>query len=210
MKKSLFTLLMGGFCALNAAATWEHDLDAGTSVRTLAEARTIFRITRERSAEPVIELPGNPEFDVWYPFYLSGALNLRSDDGEIVEGLDFKVLHSELMMRRVEKGRAKAQHDFENEFTKELKGFGKTVKRYNIFGCTCVTWHTELYRRIRGVEALVETGPDQISHELGGVEATCTNPRDQGSITQLPNRGSGNAGTNKGDLIRNTFRTFVK
>lgn len=233
MRKTLFTLLIGGFCALNAAddgfdiiepgqasvvaapiaATWEHDLDAQTSVRILADVKTTFNIIRERSAEPVVELPGNPEFDVWYPFYLNGTLNLRSDDGETVEGLAFKVLHSELMMRRVETGRVKSQHDFENDFTKELKGKGfkvVTVKRYNIFGCTCVTWHTELYRRIRGVEALVETGADQVSHELGGVESTCTNPRDQGSITQLPNRGPGNVGTSRGDLISNTFRTFVK
>ncbi|MCX7343159.1 MAG: hypothetical protein NT128_03335 [Proteobacteria bacterium] len=233
MRKILFTLLIGGFCALNAAdstdiepgelgekvpyqvgvpvvATWEHNLDAGTSVRTLADVKTTFIITRERSAEPVIEFPGNPEFDAWYPFYLNGTLNLKADDGETIEGLAFKVLHSELMTRRVETGRVKSQHDFENEFTKELKGKGLrvvTVKRYNIFGCNCVTWHTELYRRIRGVEALVETGADQVSHELGGVEATCTNPRDQGSITQLPNRGPG---ISSGHLVGNTIRTFVK
>lgn len=115
------------------------------------------------------------------------------------------------MMRKVETGRVKSQHDFENEFTKEFKGKGfkvVTVKRYNIYGCNCVTSHTELYRRIRGVEALVETGPDQVSHELGGVVATCTNPREQGgSITQLPNRGPG---ISSGHLVGNTIRTFVK
>ncbi len=233
MRKILFTLLIGGFCALNAAdstdiepgelaekvpyqvgvpvdATWEHDIDAQTSVRTLAEVKTIFKITRERSSEPVIELPGNPEFDAWYPFYLNGILNLESDDGEKVEKLPFKVLHSELMLKHVQTKKVKSQHDFENEFTKELKGKGfkvVTVKRYNIFGCNCVTWHTELYRRIRGEEVLVETGPDQVSHELGGVESTCTNPRDQGGITQLPNRGPG---ISSGHLVGNTIKTFVK
>jgi hypothetical protein len=232
MKKTLFTLLISGACALSAmdfadnyepgakreervtyqvgtstVETWENDLDAGTSVRTLADAKTTFKIVRERSAEPAIELPGNPEFGVWYQFYLNGTLNLRSDDGETIEGLAFKVLHSELMLRRVETVRVKSQHDFENEFTKEFKGFGKVVKRYNIYGCNCVTWHTELYRRISGTETLIETGTHQSSHELGGVEATCTNPSDQGSITQLPNRGPG---ISSGNLVKNTLNTFVK
>ena len=228
MKKTLFMLLISGFCALNAAddehgrvlavqvgipvaATWEHDLDSGTSVRTVGDIITKFRITRERSAEPRIELPDDLAFDQWYPFFLTGTLNLKADDGETVEGLDFKVLHSELSLRRVVTKNVKSQHDFENEFTKEFKGKGfkvVTVKRYNIFGCDCVTWHTELYRRVRGEETLVETHPDQISHTLGGIVATCTNPREQGgSITQLPNRGSG---ISSGHLIGNTLRTFVK
>lgn len=232
MKKLLFTLLISGICALHASAEsslesskslviqvgipvpiWDHNLDAGTSVRVVRgdgePTVTRFRITRERSTKPKIELPDNPEFDTWYPFYLTGSLNLKAEEGdETVESLAFSILHSELKVRRVETARKKSQHDFENDFTKEFKGLGKVVKRYNIYGCECVTWHTELYRRVSGVETLVETSPDQVVHEIGGVVASCTNPREQGgSIIQLPNRG---AGISSGHLIGNTLRTFVK
>jgi hypothetical protein len=213
MKKILMGVLLGGFSYLAAAdtAVWEHDLDAGTSKRTVGDVVTNFKIMRERSADPVEALPDAAAADTWYQIVRRGTLNLKADgDTEVVSDLAFEQLVCELKITIVDG--ARSIHGHYGEAYDKVSQWKKKIF-YRCWRCEGTQLLARLLRRAAGSaeETVVSESVVGMRHDRKGyLEKDFTNPESQdyeaGKLTPAPD---GVGGVNR-QAFENTLKAFGK
>jgi hypothetical protein len=214
-------LLMGTFgylaassydSALDEGMGWKYDLVARTATRSSDGA--IFKITYCEKTNPDEKLPAIAVQDTWYPFYITGKLDL-SEAGpavakEEIKGHLFKQLVSELSYTIVEGDRSSHAH-YGDPF-KVKSGFPpRTVTRYKCYACEGIQVLMRVLRRAAGGELVttVEESPTVVRHVRGAdIGHDFTNPESQdygtGKITPFP---EGIGSVNK-QTFENTFKRW--
>lgn len=214
MKKLLIALLMGsiGYLAASADAVWVHDLEAGTSRRTVGDVVKDFNIKRERSADPAEVLPEGAVVDTWYPIVRNVTLDLSAEDGEEIKGLQYAQPVCELQFTYVEGERSTHAH-YGNPFNVKSGFPPRTVTRYKCYACEGIQVLMRILRRASGSDVVttVEDSPSVIRHVRGAdIGHDFTNPWEQdygaGKITPFP---EGIGSVNK-QTFENTFKRWFK
>ena len=211
MKRILMAMMMGTFGYLAAADTvWEHDLNSGTSKRTVGDAVKTFNIRRERSVDPVEVLPEAAVADTWYLIVRNVILDLRSDDAEEINGLAFVQPVCELKYTIVDG--AISTHGHYGEAYEKVSKWKRKIF-YRCWRCEGTQLLARLLRRAAGSaeETVVSESVVGMRHDRKGyLEKDFTNPESQdyeaGKLTPAPD---GVGGVNR-QAFENTLKAFGK
>lgn len=192
MKKILMGLLISSFCCLAAAdVTWEYDLSARTATRN--SDGVLFNITYCEKVNPDEKLPEEAVQDTWYPFYMTGNLDLveagPAEHKEEVKGHPFRILVSELRYV-IEEGERSTHAHYGEPYTKGSKW--KEKRFFKCWACEGTEMQVRLLKRAAGSmeETLVDESSAGMRHVRGVYIKDFTNPAEQdygvGKITPAP------------------------
>lgn len=195
----------------SADAVWVHDLEAGTSRRTVGDVVTNFTIVRERSVDPVEALPDAAVADTWYRIVRRGTLNLKADGDtdELVNDLAFEQLVCELKYTVVDGVKSTHGH-YGEAYEKVSKWKKKTF--YKCWACEGTQVLAKLLRRAVGSaeETVVSESVVGLRHDRKGYIQDFTNPESQDYGTdKLTPAPDGIGGVNK-QAFENTLKAFGK